>query len=116
MDLVAPVFQIHNSSTSIGFLNEVNIWTFEDEPLGVEDDEETDLEAGIALDFSDEQALVNSPVQLVNRLDILLACGQLSDGTKTIITNAISQLDDNADKLDMALYLILISPEYAVLK
>lgn len=106
-DLFAPVFQIHNSSTSIGFINEANIWLFEDDPV-----EENDA----VLDFSDEIALANDAAALVDRLDILLACGQLSSSTKTIISNAVAQVDDDDDKIDLAIYLILISPDFAILK
>ena len=68
------------------------------------------------LDFSDEMALVNDASALVDRLDILLACGQLSSSTKTIISNAVTQVDDDDDKIDLAIYLILLSPDFAILK
>ncbi|MEM8908304.1 MAG: DUF1800 domain-containing protein [Bacteroidota bacterium] len=106
-NLVAPVFQIHNSSTSIGFVNEVDEWTFEDRPL-----EETPID----LNFNDELALAEDAMALVNRLDILLACGQLSENAKTIIANAVAQIPNDEEKVDLAVYLVLISPDYAILK
>ena len=106
-DLFAPVFQIHNSSTSIGFINEANTWMFENQLTGDNPPQ---------IDLTDEMAIVDDAVELVDRLNILLACGQLSEGTRTIISNAISQLSDNENKLDLAIYLILISPDYAILK
>lgn len=105
--LVGPVFQIHNSSTSIGYVNEVNDWTFLQEPL-----EET-----IAFyDYRDEAALLDHPVALVQRLNILLAAGQLSEQSQAIIVNAVSQIETTEDQLAMAIYLVMISPEYAVLR
>ncbi|MEM1321226.1 MAG: DUF1800 domain-containing protein [Bacteroidota bacterium] len=113
-NLVAPVFQIHNSTTSIGFINNVQYWTFEELPF-IDAGEHSELPSEPILDFDDEWELADNPTALVDRLDILLACGQLSDASKTIIVNALSQLIEE-DRLAMALYLILISPDYAFLK
>ncbi|MEO1518935.1 MAG: DUF1800 family protein [Bacteroidota bacterium] len=106
-NLVAPVFQIHNSSTAVGYVNEVNSWTFGEEPLP-----ETDF----FFDLEQELELAEEPADLINHLDILLACGQLSDATKNTLVNAISQLDEGEDRLLMALYLILMAPDFAILK
>ena len=67
-------------------------------------------------DGSDRQQLTDNPEALVNYLDILIANGLLEDDTKSIISNAVSQLSDPAERMKMALYLILISPDYAILK
>jgi len=61
-------------------------------------------------------ALINNTPELINYLDILLANGLLEDDTKVIISDAVNQLSDPNEKLRMALYLILISPDYAILK
>ena len=111
-NLVGPEFQIHNSSTAIGYINLLNEWSFFS-PF--EEEFEEGVNVGIELDYSDELALVSNPSLLVDRLDILLAAGMLSDRTKNIITNAITQLYEE-DRLPMALYLIMMSPDYAVLK
>jgi uncharacterized protein (DUF1800 family) len=115
MDLFAPTFQIHNSSTSIGFVNQVDTWLFDDAPLP-DAPEDVAENSGVVFDFSKENELLDNPTALIDHLDILLACGQLSQKTKNIIVNAISQAEEDEDKLDLAIYLILISPEYAVLK
>ncbi|MEL6863889.1 MAG: DUF1800 family protein [Bacteroidota bacterium] len=106
-DLVAPVFQIHNSSTSVGFINQVNKWTFGFAPFGY---------IPLQFDIVDEQELIEDDRALVERLNVLLACGQLSESTKNIIVNALSSTDIEEDKFNLALYLILISPDYAILK
>lgn len=117
--LVAPEFQILNSTNAIGLVNEVDIRAvnrayLEDVCITEEYD---DLDPSEQLmDYSEVLALTNNPTELVNYLDILLANGLLEDDTKTIITDAVSQLSDSDERLNMALYLILISPDYAILK
>ena len=68
------------------------------------------------MDYSEVLALANDTDALINYLDILLANGLLTEPTKAIINNSIGQLSDPMDKLRMASYLILISPDYAILK
>ncbi|MEM8927587.1 MAG: DUF1800 family protein [Bacteroidota bacterium] len=106
-NLVAPVFQIHNSSTSIGYVNKVDEWVFEESFMEL---------TNPTVDLTDEMELVDNATALVDRLDILLACGQLSSTTKTIIVNALEQLDANDDRLALALYLTMIAPDYTILK
>ncbi len=117
-DLFAPVFQIHNSSTSIGYINKVDDWVFRDAPMVFEanPDDPEEEEASAIVDLSAEIAIANDPTALVDRLNILLAAGQLSDNTKTIIIDAITSLTDPAERVDLAIYLVLISPDYAILK
>ena len=106
-NLVAPVFQIHNSSTSIGYVNKVDEWVFDENYLEL---------TNPMLDFTSEMELVGNTTALVNRLDILLACGQLSGNTKTIMVNALEQLDADDDRLMLGIYLTMIAPDYAILK
>ena len=88
-----------------------------DEEDGEEEDGENYIEDIYNIDYSEELALTDQPNQLVDRLDILLANGLLTIDTKNIIVNAISQLDDIPEKkLRLAIYLVLISPDYAILK
>ena len=68
------------------------------------------------IDYSEELALAETPTALIDRLDILIANGLLEDDTKAIINNAIAQLQDPYQRMVMAMYLILISPDYAILK
>ena len=60
---------------------------------------------------------------MVNQLDKLFTHGQLSDETKRVITDAVDGITDLGGDFDylhfrvkMALYLTLISPDYAILK
>ncbi|MEL7423172.1 MAG: DUF1800 domain-containing protein [Bacteroidota bacterium] len=119
-DLVAPVFQIHNSSSSIGYINMVNQWTFEGYPLDdlTEDvnAEGANVQLATSLDYTDEVALLTDPVELVDRLNILLAAGQLSMNTQETIVTALQSVEDEEQRLPLAIYLVLISPDFAILK
>ncbi len=119
-DLVAPVFQIHNSSTAIGYINMVNAWTFGGTPMiDISDDiaeEGNQLNLEVSLDLDDETDLIMDPVELVGRLNILLAAGQLSPTTQETITTALQGITDEEDRLNLAIYLVLISPDFAILK
>ena len=114
-NLVGPEFQIHNSSTAIGYINQAFYWVFENTPLPVLDEEDNNGRY-VTLDLSKEMSMANNPAQLVERLDILLAAGLLSDQTKQTIISAITQLDDSEDRVNMAIYLTLISPDFCILK
>ena len=110
--LVAPEFQVLNSSTSIGYVNHTNWILFTDEYLSSEEGDST-----VDVNLSTEWNLADTnPTALVDRLNIVLASGQLSTNTKNTIINAISQLSDTDDRLDLAMYLVMISPDCAIQK
>jgi hypothetical protein len=115
--LVAPVFQIHNSSTAISYINEVGDWCFENSPFGDDEDDRQGVQRKLKmkLSFEDEQALIDNPQELIDHLDMLLACGQLSGQAKKVMTTALAKTSEE-DRLKMALYLVMIAPEYVVLK
>ncbi len=120
-NLVAPVFQIHNSSTAIGYINMVNQWTFLEYPMDDLTEEvvdETNLEVNLRaeMDYSNEYGIVDDPVELLDRLNLLLAAGQLSDNTQQVILTALQEVEEPFNRLNLAIYLVLISPDYAILK
>ncbi|MFS4481607.1 DUF1800 domain-containing protein [Hyunsoonleella sp. 2307UL5-6] len=121
-NLVAPEFQIHNSATSINYLNQVDAWTnvrWYDvlRTWGLELD-------GTPLDFEGLKYYARDSEVLVNQLDKLFTRGQLSDATKKIIVDAVEGItrgwNDDVTQTDlrvkMALYLLMISPDYVILK
>ncbi|MEL6252947.1 MAG: DUF1800 domain-containing protein [Bacteroidota bacterium] len=123
LDLFGPEFQIHNSSTAIRFINEVNYWTFY-QSIMVEGDpgdaaefgEEFEIEEGSAeMEIDYLYDLAEDPQGLLNHLNILIAHGQLSESTQEIILDALVSLEDEEQRIAMALYLIFISPDYAIL-
>ncbi len=122
---IAPEFQILNSTNAIGLVNLMDQMAVQRNYLisdivegeDLEDEEEeSNGNSPYQMDFSLEEALANNPDQLINHLDILLANGLLSSNTKAIIKSTIEQLNSPADRVRMATYLIMISPDYAILK
>jgi len=117
--LVGPEYQIHDSNTSIGFINAMNAYTSNQAAvydgvshLGISDS---------TLDMVYLQYLAKDSEVLINHLDKLLTHGLLSNDTRQIIKTALANFSgtDTAGQLDrakMALYLIMNSPDYAILK
>lgn len=113
-DLVAPEFQIHNSRTSIGFINEANRWAVYNTVMyGWEENNPE-----VILNIDDLRAFARDPEVLINRLDLLFTHGQLTQRTRAIIKEAVeAQIygDYRENRVRLAIYLIMISPDYAVL-
>lgn len=113
--LVGPEFQIHNSRTSVEFINQVNNWAVWQYVWGSWEY----ADPYTTLDLRELEDLARDPEVLVNHLDRVFTHGQLSNETRTIIKDAISPMisgDYRYHRARMALYLIMISPDYAVLK
>lgn len=122
MDLFAPEFQITNSLTTIGYANEAHDWTFDEDPMEsgrVYPFSYTEADK-VELDLTDELLLAeeNKIAELVERLNLILAHGQLSEETKTIIGDGLKEIpaDQNEVIVKMAIFLVLVSPDYLILK
>lgn len=118
-NLVAPEFQIITSSTIINHPNLTFIMVFLGELLSLPDLEDRDDAFFLPIndaefDFSDEIAIADDPAALVDRLDLILTYGQMSEGMKQIIINAVNNFEDPLLRVQTALYLFMISPEYVV--
>jgi len=110
-DLVAPEFQIMNSLTAISFQNalyETVAW----------DDLHTDPGDAVILDYSDEEALFDDPVTLMDRLGLLLGQGELSETTyQAIITELTHMIQDDAEAEEIirfAITAITASPDFNI--
>ncbi len=132
-NLYAPEFQITNSQSIAGYMNALNNWLFygnvvDDWGWGYEGslDYENDR---AALDFSTEVTLVdnNKLPELLDRLDLILAHGQLSQRTKDVVMAVLKEMpiegynEENTNflrlnRVQMAVYLIMASPEYLINK
>ena len=113
-NLSAPEFQIHNSRTSIGFLNQVNNWIMDYVMYSWEANDVPTI-----LLTKELEELARDPEALVNRIDILLTHGNLSDRSREIIKNAVSRMRSGNyrnDRARLALYLVMMSPDYAIFK
>ena len=120
-NLLGPEFRIHNSATALAFVNEVDLWTYP-EYYSILQNWEEGIEQ-TPLDFEALKYYAKDSEVLINQLDKLFTRGQLSDETRTAIKDAIDGIygnDPNVDynhyRVKMGLYLILISPDYAILK
>jgi len=116
--LVAPEFQIHNSRTSVGFMNSIYVfnnwalmWNFEE---GVEN---------VFINYNELETLAQEPEVLINHLDVVYTNGQLTEETRGIIKETISEITGSNTgqsflelRVRLALYLIMVSPDYAILK
>ena len=123
-DLVAPEFQIVNSQTLMGYLNGLNEWIVRDHPVdewslyngeSVPDNERSFFE------LSDEIALATDPYlpQLIDRLNLILAHGRLSDRSQQIIIDALQHFDqEDQEDLDqrvrIAISMVMSAPEFLI--
>lgn len=98
-------------------INDKNIYTGEDAreingiiPFG--DFWNPDVKA--LLNLTEERALADKPAALVDRINLLLTQGKISSEDSALIVEHISSLTDPLDRIYEAIYIISISPEYAV--
>ena len=110
MGLVAPELQIVTDSTVVGWANLVASMLF--------GDTSADTVAGLAtvsLDLAEWESLAADPNQLLDRIDLLFTSGTLSNATREAIASAIAPLgNDLPTRARVALYLALVSPDFAV--
>ncbi|MDX1665925.1 MAG: DUF1800 family protein [Saprospiraceae bacterium] len=125
--LVAPEFQITNSQTTVGYADELHRWTMKESGImqwgSVYKDEPwsgVDGSGKVRLDLSDEMALGESGQieDLVERLNLIMLHGQLSDRSRQIIVNTVKQFPENRmeDRVRMALFLIMVTPDYLIFR
>jgi len=109
-DLAGPVFQITDSFSSIAFPNK--LWDI--------------MENGFSLwgayrfplDLARESDLATTPELLVDELNTLFCAGRMSAATRSIIVSAVAQIPAGQPeaRARVAAYLVLVSPEGAVMK
>ncbi|MEM9721199.1 MAG: DUF1800 family protein [Bacteroidota bacterium] len=123
--LVAPEFQIHSNSSGIGYVNEAFNWMLAEGGGNILpfyfsttiDPEDLGFSLGF-LNLREETQLSEDPGALMDYLDIVLTHGQLSEASRTIIQNSIEVIPQEAleIRVRLAIYLIMISPDYTILK
>ncbi len=107
--LVAPEFQITNASSIVEVKNVVQLFL---ETGRIE--ERAGLLPSETVSFESELAIAQDVGELVSRLDTLMTYGTLTSNTREAVISAIQNLEDPLDRVRMAIYLIAISPDYAV--
>ena len=129
-NLVSPEFQILNSTTGIHYVNEVESrlkfrpFRNRTNPNSIATGLAENAADAPVLDFSDEiQAYQTGGLDaLLDRLNLILCRGQLQTSVRNIIKNRLSeniQNENNYDETDIvhdAIYFIMISPNYTILK
>jgi uncharacterized protein (DUF1800 family) len=108
--LYAPEFQIVTAVTAITSANALR-----GQIRGVMNGDPNDA-LEVRLDLSDEIALASNPRALIDRLNLVLMYGTMSNPMREVLTHALDQLSDPEERALTALQLISIAPEYAVLK
>ncbi|MEO6190109.1 MAG: DUF1800 domain-containing protein [Saprospiraceae bacterium] len=113
-NLVSPEFQILNSKTSIGFMNMVNNWIYDYVLYSW-----MDKDPATVLQIDELKNLAKDPEVLINRLDLILTHGNMTPETRGIIKTEIVKFtagDYRDQRVRLALYLTMISPDYAIFK
>ena len=77
--------------------------------------------ADVSSNLNAFRSLAEDTESLINYFDVILAHGRLSDSTRDIIRSSLSEMNpfwDNylLNRVQMTVYIILISPDYVVLK
>jgi uncharacterized protein (DUF1800 family) len=110
--LVAPEFQIINEISTIGYANYLhNVVTNKSNP-------------NLEPDYSAEAAIANDSTALVDRINLLLSGGQLSQTNKDKIKQAVDSItlpatndaDARFNRVAAAIMLTMVSPQYLIQK
>jgi uncharacterized protein (DUF1800 family) len=126
--LVAPEFQLVNESSVGGYLNRmqsvIRNGIYVNAPELAQSGSTGNNGYDIKAAYTEELKLVLDPVALVDRLNLLLCAGALSQATRTTIMNAISTITVNSTSSDdvklnrvcAAVLLVMSGAEYLIQK
>jgi uncharacterized protein (DUF1800 family) len=110
--LVSPEFQITHDTTVTGYINFVgSIADFGYRRNGSDP---------LIASYATETALAATPDVLLDRLNLLLLAGRMTDPTRSLIRNAVQSLGTDGNNLRfrvaLAVMLVMVSPEFIVQK
>ncbi|MEM1111016.1 MAG: DUF1800 family protein [Pseudomonadota bacterium] len=108
--LVAPEFQITNSSTIVTVSNMLEAALIGD----VANDLFRAPFTAAEYDLSDFMPLAKKPKKLLKRIDLVMTYGTMSGKTRNHIRSTIGPIDDPDLRVRLALFLAYFSPDYAV--
>jgi hypothetical protein len=118
---VAPEFKLHNTATSVGFINSVHSWVLWNGLMYSWEGTDSQPD-NVRLLTTALQANCDDTETLINQLDIVLTHGQLSDETRQVMRTALNPCYWTWDtnwrywRTRLAIYLIMISPDYNCVK
>jgi len=114
--LVGPEFEITSSATLAGFA-EFSRWNMTN-GFG---NWETDKSKWLKPHYDPYLALASNPGALVDALNVVMLSGAMSYSFRTAVVDAVSKVwymggneDRNLERVRMALWLVLNSPEYSI--
>jgi uncharacterized protein (DUF1800 family) len=125
-DLFGPEFQITNAQTIQGFVNGLYRWLFDgdiSDEFGLYTGEPSANYSNqiASLDLSTEVSLTNNDQLhiLLDRLNLILANGSLSEATLFTIKTVLEQFPnvsttEKRQKVTLAIYLVMTSPDYQI--
>ena len=122
--LVAPEFQITNSVSIMGYGNELHDWVMRDYDVmqysTIYNGEPTTFAKRVNLDLSHEIQLGEEGKidELMERLDLVLTHGQMTEKTKSLIKKSVSEIPGHRAYLRgrTAIFLTMISPDYLIFR
>jgi uncharacterized protein (DUF1800 family) len=124
---LAPEFQIVNETTVGGYLNfiqeVIRYGLYCPEP-SVPQAAYTNYQPDLKATYVNELAIVGNATNLVKRINLLLAAGQVSSANETLMINALnarpitatSSLDDKLDRICAAVFMVMACSEYLIQK
>lgn len=121
-NLFAPEFNIHNTITAPGYVNEVYKWTVNWGQLMSTWEGGWMNETEVQWDITSMMELAKDPETFINELDKMLTHGTLSAFTRSEIKNVMVNIVPESwynyleERVRMGVYLFLISPDYAIMR
>lgn len=122
-NLSSPELKLHNTSTAIKTINQFFAQNYWESPLLSDwENDDGELSDGVYIDHQMLMQYAEQPEILVNELDKILTYGQLTDETRDIIIPVLHDTywtwNDNwrLERIKSALYFILLSPDFNIMK
>ncbi len=119
--LYSPEFQILNEATSVSttnhFLYRLNRSDKDDPDNKLTSTDPILYTADLRMDYSKEKALANTPEALVDRINLLLMAGQMSELMRNVLIDAMYKIPMNKngdDRVEDLVFLIATSPQFSV--
>jgi len=129
-NMVAPEFKIVDSNTGLAYMNMIDdsliwssLWC-----AGTASTDEVWVYTGpddeVSIDLNDEMNILTTQGwgAMIDRLNIILCQGQLSNASKSTIVNAMTQIENNWGGIDpyfgvlYTIYFVMSSPDYVITK
>jgi uncharacterized protein (DUF1800 family) len=122
-NLVGPEFNIHNTLTAPGYINQANRWVWDWGDIMSHWESSYISDNEVLFDIATYQTMAGDLETFINELDRVFTHGTLTDATRANIKNTLAQFTTNNSgsnylpyRVRLGVYLILISPDYAVMR